>query len=95
MTPFEVRLFERLPFAADAVQLRRYDDRAKQPGKRTPPLRHFLDTLDVVMHGAPQPGFQRSRCRRSAITAASTVNEAATGADSPLGTLAPMPDAVR
>ncbi len=51
MTPFEVRLFEELPFAADAVQLRLYDDRADAPGKRTPPLRYFLDKLeDVIGH---------------------------------------------
>lgn len=49
MTPFEVRLFEELPFAADAVQLRLYDDRARQPRRKTPSLRHFLDRLDGVM----------------------------------------------
>ena len=42
LTPEEAGSFEELPFAADAVQLRLYDDRAKQPGKRTPPLRYFL-----------------------------------------------------
>ncbi len=29
--------------AADAVQLRQWDDLAKQPALRTPPLKHFLE----------------------------------------------------
>src|SRR3954468_13586806 len=32
------------PFAADAVRVRRWDDAAKVPGARTPPLAHFLAT---------------------------------------------------
>ena len=47
MTAFEARLFEELPFAADAVQLRLYDDRAKVPGRKTPPLAYFLDLLEA------------------------------------------------
>jgi len=31
------------PFAADAMRLRRWDDRAKLAGAATPPLEHFLD----------------------------------------------------
>ena len=46
MTPFEARLFEELPFAAEAVQLRLYDDRAKTPGRRTPPLDYYLGLLE-------------------------------------------------
>ena len=49
MTDFEVRLFLELPFAADAIQLRLYDDGARHPGKRTPPLRYFLDKLDKFL----------------------------------------------
>lgn len=35
--------FIRQPFAADAVRLRIWDDRAKRAGAATPPLAHFLD----------------------------------------------------
>jgi phosphonate degradation associated HDIG domain protein len=34
--------FIRQPFAADAVRLRIWDDRAKRAGAQTPPLAHFL-----------------------------------------------------
>lgn len=47
MTAFEARLFEELPFAADAVQLRLYDDRAKVPGRKTPPLAYVLGLLEA------------------------------------------------
>ena len=47
MTAFEARLFEELPFAADAVQLRLYDDRAKVPGRRTPSLPYYLGLLEA------------------------------------------------
>jgi len=46
MTAFEARLFEELPCAAEAVQLRLYDDRAKVPGQCTPPLDHYLGLLE-------------------------------------------------
>jgi predicted HD phosphohydrolase len=38
MSRDEVPLFERLPFSADAVRLRRWDDHAKEPDRRTPSL---------------------------------------------------------
>jgi phosphonate degradation associated HDIG domain protein len=44
----ELRRFEALPFAMDAVQLRRWDDLAKVPGKRTPPLSYYLALLDEL-----------------------------------------------
>lgn len=34
--------FRKLPFAEDAVLLRRWDDRAKEVGRETPTLEHFL-----------------------------------------------------
>lgn len=40
-----VLLFEDRPYAADAVMLRRWDDLAKRPRKRTPPLAHYLPLL--------------------------------------------------
>lgn len=51
---------ERLMFLAQtqasrALQLRRWDDLAKQPGKRTPPLAYYLNLLDDVLREARQP----------------------------------------
>jgi phosphonate degradation associated HDIG domain protein len=40
--------FIRTPFAADAVRLRIFDDRAKRPGAATPPLSHFLQIARQV-----------------------------------------------
>lgn len=45
----EVAAFERLPYFAEAVRLRKYDDLAKVPGAVTPPLRHYLDVLETVL----------------------------------------------
>ncbi|WP_280155911.1 HD domain-containing protein [Piscinibacter sp. XHJ-5] len=45
MSPDEVQLFETLPFAQAAVMLRRWDDLAKEPRKRTPPLDYYLALL--------------------------------------------------
>jgi phosphonate degradation associated HDIG domain protein len=41
MTREQVRAFEKQPFFADAVRLRRWDDAAKSVGAETPPLDHF------------------------------------------------------
>ena len=46
----EARVFEALPGSAQAVQLRRWDDQAQEPGKRTPPLAYYLDLL-AELHG--------------------------------------------
>jgi predicted HD phosphohydrolase len=51
---------ERLLFLAQgqssrALQLRRWDDLAKQPGKRTPPLAYYLNLLDDVLRETRQP----------------------------------------
>jgi len=43
------------PQASRAIQLRRWDDLAKHPGKRTPPLAYYLDLLDGVLQDARQP----------------------------------------
>ena len=48
----ECRLFEALPFAQDAVSLRRWDDLAKQAGRTTPPLGYYLALLQDLQ----QPG---------------------------------------
>ncbi len=39
--------FIQRPHAADAVQLRRWDDRAKTPGLATPDCRHFVRVLEA------------------------------------------------
>ncbi len=44
----EMERFEDLPFALEAVQLRRWDDLAKEPGRRTPPIDWYLALLDEV-----------------------------------------------
>ena len=44
----EIDLFEALPFSIDAVQLRRWDDLAKCPGKPTPSLAYYLALLEDV-----------------------------------------------
>ena len=38
----QARAFEALPYAGDALRLRRWDDAAKQEGAATPGLAHFL-----------------------------------------------------
>jgi len=48
MSRDEQRSFEALPFATEAVALRRWDDLAKEPGKTTPPLAYYLTLLDEV-----------------------------------------------
>jgi gamma-butyrobetaine dioxygenase len=48
MTHDEVRAFEQLEGAEQAVRLRRYDDRAKDPQAVTPPFEHFLAAIDRV-----------------------------------------------
>jgi predicted HD phosphohydrolase len=55
MTPFEIQLFEELPRSRDAVCLRRWDDQAKQPGKRTAPLSWYLDRLETLLRERDQP----------------------------------------
>jgi phosphonate degradation associated HDIG domain protein len=49
MSADEMRLFDELPFAREALLLRRWDDAAKQPGKTTPPLAYYLALLDEVI----------------------------------------------
>jgi len=55
MTADEVRRFESLPHAPQAVALRRWDDRAKQPGRQTPPLGHYLALLGELVQATRAP----------------------------------------
>lgn len=45
MTEAERNAFESLPFAPQAVLLRRWDDAAKEPGKVTPTLAYYMSVL--------------------------------------------------
>jgi predicted HD phosphohydrolase len=44
----QVAAFEALPYYAEAVRLRRYDDLAKVPGHQTPDLAHFEKLMSQV-----------------------------------------------
>lgn len=48
MSADERRWFEALPHAGDAVALRRWDDLAKVPGRKTPPLGHYLTLIESL-----------------------------------------------
>jgi len=49
MTDAEMLAFDELPFAGEALQLRRWDDMAKVPAKRTPPLDYYLSLLGELL----------------------------------------------
>lgn len=51
MTPSEADAFRALPFAQDALSLRRWDDLAKEPGIRVPPLAHYRGLVDDLLDG--------------------------------------------
>jgi phosphonate degradation associated HDIG domain protein len=46
MSNEEAMAFAAVPFAADAVELRRWDDRGKDPDHQTPPLGYFVKYLE-------------------------------------------------
>jgi phosphonate degradation associated HDIG domain protein len=48
MSADEVSAFNRLPYAAEAVRLRRIDDLAKDKNAITPPLAHYLEYVDAL-----------------------------------------------
>jgi phosphonate degradation associated HDIG domain protein len=48
-TADEAAAFHRLPDAADAIAVRRWDDLAKQPDRITPPLEHFIPSLRACL----------------------------------------------
>lgn len=49
MTADETRSFERQPWAAEAAQLRRWDDAAKLPGREVAGLFHYRDHIARVL----------------------------------------------
>jgi predicted HD phosphohydrolase len=44
-TPAQVAEFQALPYAADAVRIRRWDEAANAPGRATPMLEQYRATL--------------------------------------------------
>ena len=55
MSPDECAAFEALPCAHQTLQLRRWDDLAKEPGKPVPPLARYLAVLRGLAGDAPAP----------------------------------------
>jgi gamma-butyrobetaine dioxygenase len=51
MTPPEARQFERAPHFGEAVQLRRWDERGKDPRATTPPIEHYRTLIRSVGGG--------------------------------------------
>jgi phosphonate degradation associated HDIG domain protein len=52
MSAAECRVFEALPHAQDALRLRRWDDAAQDPARRTPPLDYYFALLAEVAEPA-------------------------------------------
>ena len=52
MTPEQAAAFEALPFARDAVAVRRWDDQAKDPAVTPPGFAHFEPLLNSLLRGA-------------------------------------------
>jgi predicted HD phosphohydrolase len=48
-TPAPVAEFQALPYAADAVRIRRWGEAAKVPGRATPILKQYRATLLAVL----------------------------------------------
>lgn len=55
MSPAEIAAFEKTPYAAEAVRLRRIDDEAKDPKAATPAFEHFLTYVDLAAADRPPP----------------------------------------
>ena len=49
MTPAEAAAFEALPYARDAVSVRRWDDEAKNPQVTPPGFAHFAPLLAALV----------------------------------------------
>jgi predicted HD phosphohydrolase len=49
MTPGESAAFEALPYARDAVAVRRWDDAAKDPAVTPPGFAHFAPLLEALL----------------------------------------------
>lgn len=51
MSATDAEAFRHLPYAADAILLRRWDDLAKEVGRQTPSLEHFLAIVEKTLAG--------------------------------------------
>ncbi len=51
----ECGLFETLPYARQALALRRWDDQSHEAGMRTPTLRYYLDRMETVIAQGSRP----------------------------------------
>jgi phosphonate degradation associated HDIG domain protein len=60
MTRAECHAFETTPFADDAMVLRRWDDSAKTPGRKTPPLAYYLPLLREFHTGGNSAALHRA-----------------------------------
>jgi gamma-butyrobetaine dioxygenase len=49
MTPDQAAAFAALPYAQDAVAVRRWDDQAKDPSVAPPPFAHFEPLLSSAL----------------------------------------------
>lgn len=52
----EARSFEDNPHLDSIIRVRRYDDAAKVPGVKTPPISHFIEIARRVLENHRQPG---------------------------------------
>jgi predicted HD phosphohydrolase len=50
MSPEEMTSFESEPHYREALELRRWDDLAKETEKETPSLQHFLPALESCLN---------------------------------------------
>jgi predicted HD phosphohydrolase len=57
LTEVEQRRFLAQPFAREAVELRLWDDRAKDAGAQPPPLAHYRSLLEELLTPAQAPGY--------------------------------------
>jgi len=57
MSQNEITAFEKNPFFERALQLRRWDDQAKDPDLQTPPLEHFIPAIKNALSSAPASRF--------------------------------------
>jgi gamma-butyrobetaine dioxygenase len=53
MTPEQAAAFAALPFAHDAVAVRRWDDEAKDPSVAPPEFGHFEELLTALLEPGP------------------------------------------
>ncbi len=56
LSPEAAAAFIALPHSEDAIRLRRYDDEAKDPGRRCPSLETYIELLDDLAASQPRSG---------------------------------------